>query len=160
MAVADMFLKLDGVTGETSDTDHKGEIEVVSWRWGMGTAVGGGTGDRAGSAPSISELEITKHVDRSSVTLMSFLASNREVAKAQLTARKAGGAAHEYLKIELENVLVTALNHETKGPEIAETITLNFTRFRVTYTPQGATGAAGGGAVTFQYDIAAARGGA
>ena len=30
-----MFLKLHGVTGEASDTEHKGEIDVVSWSWGM-----------------------------------------------------------------------------------------------------------------------------
>ena len=35
MAIADMFLKLAGVTGEAKDADHKGEIEVVSWSWGL-----------------------------------------------------------------------------------------------------------------------------
>ena len=35
MAVADMFLKVAGVTGECQDPDHKGEIEVMSWSWGL-----------------------------------------------------------------------------------------------------------------------------
>ena len=30
-----MFLKVQGVTGESADAEHKGEIEVVSWSWGM-----------------------------------------------------------------------------------------------------------------------------
>ena len=43
-----MFLKLNGVDGESKDKTHKKEIDVLSWSWGMansGTAhVGGGAG--------------------------------------------------------------------------------------------------------------------
>jgi type VI protein secretion system component Hcp len=35
MAV-DMFLKIDGVTGEAKDKVHGKEIDVLSWSWGMG----------------------------------------------------------------------------------------------------------------------------
>lgn len=45
MAV-DMFLKLEGISGESKDSSHKGEIDILAWSWGMtnsGTAhVGGG----------------------------------------------------------------------------------------------------------------------
>jgi type VI secretion system secreted protein Hcp len=34
MAV-DMFLKLDGVNGESKDKVHGKEIDVLSWSWGM-----------------------------------------------------------------------------------------------------------------------------
>ena len=34
MAVVDFFLKVDGIEGESQDSKHKGEIEVVSWSWG------------------------------------------------------------------------------------------------------------------------------
>src|SRR5271166_3289945 len=47
MAV-DMFLKLDGVTGESKDKVHSKEIDILVWSWGMtndGSAqVGGGAG--------------------------------------------------------------------------------------------------------------------
>ena len=50
MAV-DYFLKLDGVTGESTDQQHTGEIELASWSWGatnppnIGSQTGGaGTG--------------------------------------------------------------------------------------------------------------------
>ena len=35
--VVDMFLKMKNpdVTGEATDVDHKGEIDVVSWSWGF-----------------------------------------------------------------------------------------------------------------------------
>src|SRR6202030_3303254 len=34
MAV-DIFLKLDPLKGESLDTAHKGEIDVLSWGWGL-----------------------------------------------------------------------------------------------------------------------------
>jgi type VI secretion system secreted protein Hcp len=32
-AAADMFLKIEGIDGESSDKDHKGEIDIISWSW-------------------------------------------------------------------------------------------------------------------------------
>ena len=34
MAV-DMFLKVDDLKGESVDSKHKGEIDVLSWSWNM-----------------------------------------------------------------------------------------------------------------------------
>ena len=34
MAV-DMFLKLDGIKGESLDATHKDEIDVLAWSWGL-----------------------------------------------------------------------------------------------------------------------------
>ena len=34
MAAIDYFLKLDGITGESADSKHKGEIEVLSFSFG------------------------------------------------------------------------------------------------------------------------------
>jgi type VI secretion system secreted protein Hcp len=46
----DIFLKLDGLDGESSDHAHEKEIDVLSWSWGMTqsgsmhVAKGGGAG--------------------------------------------------------------------------------------------------------------------
>lgn len=31
----DMFIKIDGIKGESTDDKHKDEIDVLSWSWGM-----------------------------------------------------------------------------------------------------------------------------
>ncbi len=31
----DMFLKLDGVKGESKDHQYKDQIDILSWSWGM-----------------------------------------------------------------------------------------------------------------------------
>ena len=70
MAV-DMFLKLDGVTGESKDKVHSKEIDVLVWSWGMtndGSAqIGGGAGS---GKVNVQDIAITKFVDSSSPQLM------------------------------------------------------------------------------------------
>jgi type VI secretion system secreted protein Hcp len=150
VSIADMFLKIQGVTGEAADADHKGEIDVVSWSWGI-QAPTSMPGKGAGKA-SISELAIVKRVDQSSPTLMSYIRSHKEVAKATLTVRKAGTTPLEYFRIELEKVRITSLNAGSEESELNERLSLGFEKIRVTYTPQGASGAAGGGANIFEAD--------
>jgi type VI secretion system secreted protein Hcp len=35
LAVSDYFLKIDGISGESKDSKHKDEIELVSFSWGL-----------------------------------------------------------------------------------------------------------------------------
>jgi type VI secretion system secreted protein Hcp len=146
-----MFLKMQGVTGEAGDSEHKGEIDVVSWSWGMQASTSVATGQVGGKA-TISELQIVKRVDQSSPTLMSFLRAHKLVTQAQLTVRKAGKAPLEYFKIELENVRVTSLRTESNDSELVEHVSLGFSKVKVSYIPQDATGARGGGANVFETD--------
>jgi hypothetical protein len=63
MAV-DYFFKIEGVKGETKDTKHPGEIDVLSWSWGItqtGTMAyaGGGGGGKA----NVSDFSFMKRLD-------------------------------------------------------------------------------------------------
>lgn len=146
-----MFLKLQGVTGEAGDAEHKGEIEVVSWSWGMHTSTSAATGQATGRT-TIGEVQIVKRVDQSTPTLMTFLRNNKVVSTAQLTVRKAGKTPLEYLTLELDNVRITSLKTESENAELVERISLGFSKVRVSYTPQGVTGGRGGGANVFEAD--------
>jgi type VI secretion system secreted protein Hcp len=156
MSTADMFLKMQGVTGEANDAGHKGEIEVVSWSWGIdGMYRGGytgGFGDPTSKA-RFKDLLITKRIDKASVTLMNYVRNHKVVDQAVLTVRKAGTNPLEYFKVELGKVIVRSLDTQSTGAEVVETISLGFSSFAATYVPQSATGAMGGGAVTFSADV-------
>lgn len=146
-----MFLKVQGVTGEAADKDHKGEIDVVSWSWGMDAPVSV-IGGAASGVVSVGELNVLKRVDQSSPTLMGFLRNRKLVPTAQLVVRKAGTTPLEYFKIEIENVRVNGLHAESHDSELMERVRLGFSKVKVTYTPQSPTGARGGGANTFETD--------
>jgi type VI secretion system secreted protein Hcp len=137
-----MFLKVQGVTGESGDADHKNEIEVVSWSWGMQGSISVTTGEPTGRC-TLSELDVVKRADQASPTLMSFLHSNKLVGQAKLTVRKAGKTPVEYLAIELKQVRITSLKLESQGTELVERLRLGFQVVRVTYTPQDSKGGPG-----------------
>jgi type VI secretion system secreted protein Hcp len=151
VAIADMFLKVQGVTGEAVDADHKGEIDIVSWSWGMDAPVSIIGGASSGMV-TVGELNVVKRVDQSSPTLMGFLRNRKLVPSAQLIVRKAGATPLEYFKIELENVRVNGLRAESHDSELVEHLRLGFSKVRVSYTPQGPTGGRGGGANQFETD--------
>ena len=131
MAVADMFLKVQGVTGESDDKDHKGEIEVTSWSWGMGGSRSAAPGGASGKA-TMGELQIVKRVDQSSPTLLKYVRRHKPVQEAKLTVRKAGKEQLEYLTIALEGVRVTSLRIDSENTELVERLSLGFQKIRAT----------------------------
>src|ERR1700730_14076625 len=90
MAV-DMFLKIDGVSGEAKDKVHGKEIDVLAWTWGMGNNGSAHVLGGAGSGKvNVQDVEVTKYVDSASPQLMKACCSGAHFANALLTVRKAG----------------------------------------------------------------------
>src|SRR6516225_9327622 len=153
----DMFLKLDGVKGESKDKVHTNEIDVLAWSWGMsnsGTAhVGGGAGS---GKVSVQDLSFTKYVDSSSPNLMLNCCNGKHFTGALLTVRKCGGKEVEYIKVKMQTVCITNVTTEGTGAEdrLTENVTLNFAKVSLDYTPQKDDGS-GGTAIPFGWDIAA-----
>ena len=155
----DMFLKVKSpdVTGEASDADHKGEIDVVSWSWGLQGSSDVATG-KAAAKSKLTELRIVKRIDRSSPVLLQLAHQNKVAETATLTVRKAGTTQLPFFKIELKKARFTSVNLEsansdgTPSTNLVERVNIGFEHVTITYTPQGPTGAKGGGDVTFEAD--------
>ena len=155
MAV-DCFLKLDNIKGESVDSKHAGEIDVLSWTWGASQSASFQSGSGGGTAKvNVHDITVTKLVDRSSPTLLGLCFTGTAVKSAVLSMRKAGGTQMEYINITMEDAVVSSTGHvNTPGTEqLTETITLNFARVKFNYTPQKPDGSADA-AVKFGYDIA------
>ena len=173
MALFDAFLKLDGIDGESADSKHKGEIDVMSFSWGAAQtgvqATGGGGG--AGKVHFM-DFHITKKVDKSSPKLMLACADGEHLKSASFLVRKAGGEQLEYLKIKLTDVLVSSYKSAGSeavliglllpaiqgahkgGDEIPmEQVSLNFAKIEFSYQPQGADGKPQGGPIMAGWDV-------
>ena len=145
MAV-DMFLKIDGCDGESADDSHPDEIDVLAFSWGMTQsgsmhlAGGGGSGK-----VSVQDCSITKYLDKASTVLMQKCCSGKHFTKAVLICRKAGDTPIEYMKVTMEEVLVSSVSEGGGGGEDKQTenISLNFAKVKVEYTPQKSDGSAG-----------------
>jgi type VI secretion system secreted protein Hcp len=153
----DMFLMVKGakhglIKGESQDDTHKGEIDVLSWSWGMQAKSNIGGGTATGKA-TINDLRIVKRVDSASTALMLALRTNEPIQKAVLTLRKAGKGQIEYLKITIEqgrvvSLIVDTVETSTGAPDILERLSFSFNKIEVEYVPQGKDGI-GQGAMTF-----------
>jgi type VI secretion system secreted protein Hcp len=146
MGKYDMFLKLDGIDGESRDDVHKGEIDVTSWSWGVANS-GPGTGAGGGSGVSrVHDLAVTKYVDNATVPLKKAVLSGRKITNAVLTVRKAGQNPMEYLVIEMQEVFITSQSFMAqKGSDdlLTENVQLNFSKVKTTYKTQKPDGTAG-----------------
>ncbi len=157
MAV-DMFLKIDTIEGESQDKTHKKAIDILAWSWGLSqsgtTHLGSGGG--AGKV-NIQDLSVTKYVDASSNALIMACCKGTHLAKVDLTVRKAGDNPLEYIKIYLQEVLVTAVSTGGSGGEdrLTENVTLNFAKVKFEYQPQDDKGAKLGGVKTATWNIPA-----
>jgi type VI secretion system secreted protein Hcp len=149
----DMFLMVKGakhglIKGEALDDQHKGEIEVSSWSWGMQGKPTLGGGVATGKA-TINDLRIVKRIDSASTALMLALRTNEPIQKAVLTLRKAGKSQVEYLKITIEQGRVTSLTIDggdpTGSPDVVERVSFSFNKIEVEYVPQGKDGLPQGG---------------
>ena len=154
----DMFLMVKGakhgvIKGESQDDQHKGDIDVLGWSWGMQAkpSLGGGT---ASGKATINDLRIVKRVDSASTALMLALRTNEPIQKAVLTLRKSGKGQLEYLKITIEQGRVTSLtvdvakpNEAEEGgvPQVVEKVSFSFNKIEVEYVPQGKDGLPQGG---------------
>lgn len=146
-AASDYLLELDGVKGESKDNKHPGTIEIESWSWGATQTSKGGAGGGGGAGKvKFNDISFRKNVDASSPVLFQRAASGQHIKKAVLYVRKAGGDQMEYLKVTLSDVLVSSFktaSQEPRGDGETESISLNFSKIQITYTPTNPDGSAG-----------------
>src|SRR5258705_11514349 len=156
MAV-DMFLKLDGIKGESVDHKHGGEIHIESFSWGMSQTGAHGTGGGGGAGKvSVHDISITKYLDKASCSLMYCCVSGKHIPAGLITVRKAGEKPLEYLKIKLTDILVSSVQESGHGggDTLTEAVTLNFAKFQVDYQEQKPDGS-GSPAGSMGWDVKA-----
>src|SRR5438552_730230 len=101
MAV-DMFIKIDGVKGESKDSKQKDDIDVLAWSWGLSNSGSAHVGGGAGTGKvNVQDLSFTKYIDKSSPDLMLHCCTGKHISKAELFCRKAGDTPLVYLHIQM-----------------------------------------------------------
>ena len=134
MAV-DMFLKLDGIKGESLDEKHKGEVDILSFSWGASNPSSFGTGGGGGAGKvSVRDFSFVHRIDKSSPVLMQRCATGQHIPAATLTVRKAGRVPVEYLKVTLEDCLVSSfqISGNSAGTP-SDAFSLNFAKVEIAY---------------------------
>jgi type VI secretion system secreted protein Hcp len=142
-----IVLKIADVPGESAVKGHVGEIDCLSWSWGMTQSASAhiATGAGTGSA-DVRDLTITKYVDSASPNLFARCFDGHNVGKTILTCIKVGGKGGpiDYVKITMDkNVIVSSVSsgdmemRDGKPTDrFIETVTFNFAKVNFEYTGQ------------------------
>jgi type VI secretion system secreted protein Hcp len=156
--MADYFLKIDGIAGESRDPRHQGEIELESFSWSETFLESPAAGTRGVGKVHFQDMNITKLVDKASPLLMLAAASGQHFTSAVLTAQRPGTDPLEYLTITLSDLMVGSYQMEAAAgqPVPADQVSLSFSRIEVVYHPQRPDGTLGA-PVSAGWDITANR---
>ena len=151
----DIFAKVGDIEGESTDDRHAGEIDVLSFSWGMANA--SSPSSSGAGKTSFQDLTFIHKVDKAAPNLMKACATGRHLPEATITQRKAGRGSHEYLTIRMTDVMVTSVATAAAiEPPGMETVTLSFAKVHLEYVPQRPEGSLGA-AVVFKYDLKAGK---
>jgi type VI secretion system secreted protein Hcp len=141
----DTHIKFEGVEGESTHKDHKGEIEVLSWTWGVSnasSAVGGGSG-KGKATPG--DMHMTHRFDKASPVLSKHCASGKHFKEVKMTSRKSGEGQKDFLVVTLKEVFVTSVQPSgSSGGDIVESVSMTYKDIEFAYKPQDDKGGLGG----------------
>ena len=150
----DSHIKFDGVEGESTHKDHKGEIDVLSWSWNVSnnTSLAGGGSGKGKANPG--DFVFTHTYDKASPVLAKQCASGKHFKTVKLTARKAGEGQKDFLVVSMKEVFITAVSPSGgHGGEIIENVAFSYKDIEFDYKAQDDKGGLGG-AVKFGWDVA------
>ena len=156
----DLFLKLDGIDGESTDARHRNEIELLSYSWGETQLVlqsgGGGGGGGSASKVQMQDLHCALHTCIATPKLMLAVATGKHLKHAMLSVRRAGKTPLEFMQWTLGDIRVssyqTAAEHASGFPP-TDQLSLHFNTLTLAYHPQLADGSLGT-AIKAGWDVA------
>ena len=132
-----VFLKYGDIKGEVTQLTHKDWIEVQSFQWGVGRGISAGVGGgskREASAPSVSEIVVTKSFDISSPLLLKNAIGGKAVeVKIEFTQTDNNGKHVSFQKYVLTDTLISGYSLSSGGDRPSESISLNFMKIDSEY---------------------------
>lgn len=129
-----IYLKFEPeIKGTSEFQGHEGWIEISSFQFGVGRGIGNVGADRETSTPSISEVVITKGMDKASNQLF-FDACGGEGSKVTIDfVQTHKEESQVYYQVILENTLISGYSVSSGGDRPTESVSLNFTKITVNY---------------------------
>jgi len=156
-------MKYGSIAGDVTESGHTGWIELNSFQWGVGRGVSTATGsgeDREASSPSVSEITVTKDLDKASIKLLTEAYQGDgggDGATVQIDfVRTAAGAQQIFLTVTITDVMISGFSWSSGGDRPSESLSLNFVKITNNFIPMGPDGKPGNG-INVAYDIGLAK---
>lgn len=139
-AAVDYFMKIDGINGEATNSmrpsETEGWIQIDSIQWAISRGLitpSGSSAARESSAPSISDVTVTKLTDSTSAKLMQeSCCGGPKNVKIDFVVEAGDDTPARYYTLTLENAQITAYNMNA-GEKPSESITMTYTKITYNY---------------------------
>ena len=148
MAV-DMFLKIDGIDGESTDDKHKKWIEVLDFNHSVTQPVSAASasGGRTGGRADFADLIVNKTIDKATPSLYFHCSNGKHIPKIELEFCLATEEKHTFMKYTLEDVIVSSISPSgssaADGSKPVEEVAFAYGKITWEYTPIDHTGKPG-----------------
>jgi type VI secretion system secreted protein Hcp len=157
----DAFIKIDGIEGESTDADHKGWIEIKSFRSGVSqrssataSSVGGASSERA----DFRNFNFIKEVDKATPKLGLACAAGTHINTILVEVCRAGDEKVKFLEYELTNCIIcdSSIDGADAGAEGGfpkENVSINYGKITWNYTQQKREGGSPAGSIMSGWDL-------
>jgi type VI secretion system secreted protein Hcp len=127
-----IYLALDGIVGEVTDSAHKGQIEIKSFSLGVSNS-----GTVGGGKVSFQDMSISAFLSSASPVLSFYCASGKHIQTATLRVADDPGTGNltTFYTIVLTDVLVTSVTTGGSDLKPVDNYSLNFGQISWTYVP-------------------------
>lgn len=160
----DIYMKIEGIEGESTAEGHKNEVELLSWSFGASNATSvtpGKTGLSAGRA-NVQDFAATKRTDKTTPPLFKACVTGKDIPKVTVSVRKAtgdGGQA-DFLVYTFTNVMISSLQMGGSNSDDipVESVTFAFAKVEVKYLTQATADNKVATPVNASFDVTAVKG--
>jgi type VI secretion system secreted protein Hcp len=149
---ANYFIKFTPeIKGESKQEGYTGQIELLSFSWGVSNAGGFSYGGGGGVAKAnLQDLSVSFRQCAASIKLMQYCCGGKHIDEALMTCLKSAGDKQEkYVTFKLTDVVVSSYQTGGSGDDMPiESASLNFAKVEMEYYTQddkGVTTSAGVG---------------
>lgn len=128
----DIFARFDGITGESNDSQHKNEVDILSLSFGgHNNAMPGLT---SAGKTLFNNVKFTKPLDKSSPTLLDTMAKGRYIKEVKFSLEKANNS-NLVIKLTLKAIKITSYNlYINNEGKFIEEFGLSFDKAEYEYT--------------------------
>ncbi|OGT49097.1 MAG: hypothetical protein A3F17_04020 [Gammaproteobacteria bacterium RIFCSPHIGHO2_12_FULL_41_15] len=155
-----MYLTTKGpnIKGDVTSSNHKDWISIDSFRFGASRNIStqpGRTINRESTRPAISEVTLTKRMDKATTHLFQNALDGKVIEEVTLQLCTTSDSVSNYFELTLTDVIISSIEEtavnaahsDTAGSKMGvnaeqqqknlpvETLTLNFTKFQMRYIP-------------------------
>jgi type VI secretion system secreted protein Hcp len=143
----DMFIKIDGINGDSADDKHKQWIEIHSYSHRISQPVGGALsaqGVHTGGRADHADFSLVHRLDSASPVLALYCCTGKHIPNIEFLMCRAMGDKTIFMSYKFKDVIIASVSPSgsanTEDPLPLEEFTLRYGQINYEYTPTDITG--------------------